>query len=1222
GETSDRFLTVGAGLKAATSTRTSTTWFFMTESARVGEALHLGADMSLDRLRDHLGPEAVTQTATEHRRRVASKLFGVEDAARYGSLVHLLHRLRDPNIGNRVEAGELAALLRDALPPLSETALDKAAERFEALEQIKEQLERVEKTAAALERFLVDYAGYAKSRLAERARGADEAGSILRRAQRERERLAAELKRVTEELEKAESLVVSVRESVRRAAAELEALRSSEAYKQHRQLDDRRRTVAAKASETETAGRAARAQAEMLDEAVRDVDRAEQRVSAKAQAIADATADLERHARTAGLDPAVVPAEPDGIEDALAVAAGRRRAAEQVRRLALVSAAKSDEARRADEQAARSESELAEHQQEADEAATQWRTATTSWCKEVARWSDSELPAAIKSEPGAAADARELKRSLEDLVSGATDDDLAGIATLARELAEPVRRASRDLEGRAQVGLQVALGRLVELEAEHVALESETEVRPPRSRFRDLERDAGSGAAFYQLVEFVPGLEPDEMAGLEAALESSGLLDAWVSREGIVVHPFTHDIFWRSDGAAPVVTSRSLADVLVPANEQVAALLRTIALDEVAGDGPPLPYVSLDGRWSLPPLSGAWTKAAPELVGVLARRETRARRLAELESRLADQRGAVGAAEGSVAAARAAGDHVDRWLAALPDGSAVRSAAAEAHATERALTGARARHDEDRRVAEGARASAAVARTELEHAAAGDTLPRAVDDLDAVIRSASDLERGLGSWQSDWEILDGLRSDAGEADERRTRRAAAAAGARDREVLLQGELEADKVSLSTLEEAVGTSVDEVLRRIEEVTLRHRQAAADEPGAQARVTELAGARGAATERHAESERIVEEATSGRATAADRLARALRLPGVAAAALGADFEGQPDQAATSAAALLECLGVFETVSDGVILNRLHALSDGLAAGYDVIDDEDDGVKFVLVADDAGRQPLPAVTARVSGEAAAARERLAVGERETIERFLLGELGDEVRERLLEAYDLVSSANEALGSVHSSHGKGARLTWSVDDEVPESARAAAKLLVRSPRSVEEDAELRDWLMELIRAERDRDPVLGYAEHLRSALDYRRWHRFAVQVTDDAHGGVPRLLSPRLGLSQGEQRVLSYLALFAAASAHYDSLGRGCPRLLLLDDAFAKVDEPTHGRLLDLLVRLDLDFMITSERMWGCHPEVPSLEIYEALRDPSAAGVALVHFHWDGRERHLVGI
>ena len=116
--------------------------------------------------------------------------------------------------------------------------------------------------------------------------------------------------------------------------------------------------------------------------------------------------------------------------------------------------------------------------------------------------------------------------------------------------------------------------------------------------------------------------------------------------------------------------------------------------------------------------------------------------------------------------------------------------------------------------------------------------------------------------------------------------------------------------------------------------------------------------------------------------------------------------------------------------------------------------------------------------------------------------------------------------------------------------------------------------------------------------------------------------MLSPRLGLSQGEQRVLSYLALFAAASAHFDSLGDGCPRLLLLDDAFAKVDEPTHGRLLELLVDLDLDFMITSERMWGCFSQVPSLEIYEVLRDPAVAGVALVHFHWDGHERRLVGI
>lgn len=127
---------------------------------------------------------------------------------------------------------------------------------------------------------------------------------------------------------------------------------------------------------------------------------------------------------------------------------------------------------------------------------------------------------------------------------------------------------------------------------------------------------------------------------------------------------------------------------------------------------------------------------------------------------------------------------------------------------------------------------------------------------------------------------------------------------------------------------------------------------------------------------------------------------------------------------------------------------------------------------------------------------------------------------------------------------------------------------------------------------------------------------------MLDDARPGSVRTLSSRLGLSQGEQRVLSYLALFAAASASFEAIGGEAPRLLLLDDAFAKVDEPTHGRLLELLVRLNLDFLITSERLWGCFATVPSLEIYEALREPTVPGVAFVHFHWDGRQRHLVGL
>jgi uncharacterized protein (TIGR02680 family) len=871
------------------------------------------------------------------------------------------------------------------------------------------------------------------------------------------------------------------------------------------------------------------------------------------------------------------------------------------------------------EQAARSEAELAARNRETEAAEVSWYDATAGFAAAVTQWADRPLPAILHDAAGPTADTEALENALRAITGGATEEDLGTLAGLAREVVAPVKAAARALEIDAEAAHSRAAEELAALAAEHARLEAEPEARPPRSRFREAERDAQAGAPFYELVDIRPDLSPEDAAGVEAALEASGLLDAWVSARGIVVHPSTRDVLWRADAPPLPEGVRSLADVLVPLTDQADHLLRSVALEP--GDTP-VPYATVEGRWSLPPLSGAWKKPSSDFLGATARRATRARRLADLEAQMASGREVLAAAAGHREDARGAVRSVEQMLLEVPDDSAVRAAAADARAAAKVAEAASARHDDDRRSVEQARNRAAIARNELTHAAAADSLPAGIDDLDTVIVSAGELASGLRSWQRQWHELGRLRVDADGLRERHTERENVAMVAAERAAALERVHEHEELALNTLEEAIGSSVEDVLRQISEAQRRKASATEAEPSAQVDVTRLAGEHGEARARHTEAGRAVEETSAALAEAGDRLAAALGLPGVADAAIGAEWEHNSDDPVGSAAALSERLGEFAAVSDGVILNRLHELEAGLAGGYDVVSDEVDGVKFVLVADDLGRQPLPNVATRVSAEAAAARERLAAGERETIERFLLGELGEEVRERLLEAHDLVRSANQALGSVRSSHGLGAHLEWSLDDDAGGPARTASRLLVMSPRSQEEDAELRDALMELIRAERESDPAAGYAEHLRTALDYRRWYRFTVKVTNDAQPGSARVLSSRLGLSQGEQRVLSYLALFAAASAHFDSLGTGCPRLLLLDDAFAKVDEPTHGRLLALLIKLDLDFVITSERMWGCFPEVPSLDIYEALRDPAAPGVALVHFHWDGYERHLVGI
>jgi uncharacterized protein (TIGR02680 family) len=1214
----ERFCTLGAGLKASTSTRQPATWFFLTEDARVGVDLHLNPTVSVEKLKERLGAESVT-TAAEHRRRVATHLFGLHDEMRYSNLLHLLRRLRDPNIGNRIEAGELAAVLRDALPPPSGEALEKAADRFDTLEQVREQLARTERTAAVLARFLDTYRSYARGVLGERCHAVLGADAEHRRAAREAKRLAGEAEAAVRAQAAADAEVEHLFEDESRARVELEGLQASEAYKDHLHLDDRRRAVAAKLETARIARQSAEAAGRAARQAADDVERAAERAAEAERRVNDGRAVLVRLAREAGIDQAVVPRQADAIAPAVAVADGRRRAAAQVRVIAERAAETAVLAAQADARAARSEQELSARQSQADEANSAWVTESGAWRQAVTDWTHAERPDLAGGELGPPPDWGRLYRAMGE--GGAVAEELAEVSELAVALLLPLREAARGAESGARADVREAERALKEMEAERARLEAEEEARPPVSRFLGAERDERAGSPFYELVDFVPDLDGPARAGLEAALEASGLLDAWVAGNGLVVHPSTHDVILRLD--APVLPEGvpTLADALTAPRPEVARLLRTVGL----GDSGDNPWMATDGRWSLGPLRGAWSKVEAEYLGAGARRATRDRRLAETTRRCAELSAALAGVSARFEAARGVRERLDNLPATLPPDTLVRRSASTALALAGVASDALSRAEEDRRSAQQARTTAAQVRSELTHAASLDSLPVTMDGLSAVERAASDMARELHGWERLWAEWGGRTHEVAELTARHAERVVSADAAASDASALEQQHGNEMASLAALEDAIGASVAQVLAAVDACRAVMEAAQQALPPARERAGSLGVKAGSALAQASTAAAAVEVADSAVTASGERLQRAAVLPGVSVAACGVEWEWDGSGVVDAARALQARVAERPeggAASDQVVLNRYRELEDGLAGGYDVVASEDDGVKYFHVVDDTGRQPLPAVAARVATEAEQTRGRLLADEREVIERFLLGELGEEIRERLLESHDLVLAANRALAGVRTSHGKGAHLNWQIDPEAPPAARVATQLLVMAPRATEEDARLRDALMDLIRAQREKDPSLGYLAHLREALDYRYWHRFSVQAVDDARPGSTRVLSSRLGLSQGEQRVLSYLALFAAAAAHFDGLGASCPRLLLLDDAFAKVDEPTHGRLLELLIELDLDFVMTSERMWGCFPEVPSLEIYEALREPLVPGVALVHFRWDGRQRHLIGM
>ena len=355
----------------------------------------------------------------------------------------------------------------------------------------------------------------------------------------------------------------------------------------------------------------------------------------------------------------------------------------------------------------------------------------------------------------------------------------------------------------------------------------------------------------------------------------------------------------------------------------------------------------------------------------------------------------------------------------------------------------------------------------------------------------------------------------------------------------------------------------------------------------------------------------EAALGRSVRADERA------GLDAVRGGAAGSPVPDWAAVAPARAVDVNGVHAEV---------RTLAAGPAADSEPRVVPVHGALAVLARDEtAAELPLGEVSARLAGTVVRERDLLTDRERKLFEEHLLGELGDRLRSRRQEAAELVSGMNALLEGVRTSQGIRVRLDWELREDAGSEVRDAVALLGRPLGALlpDERTRLRAALSALIEVQRAAEPERGYAEHLAQALDYRRWSAFRVRITRPEATGWTTL-TRRTPLSQGEQKVVCYLPLFAAAAAHFTSVAGAAPyapRLVLLDDAFPKIDVATHPLLFGLLVDLDLDFVVTSERLWGDCATVPSLAIYEALRSPTERGIAQYRHVWDGRRLTALG-
>lgn len=745
-------VTAGIGMKANRGGDGVQRWYFLLRGPRIGEdvALRRGNyPLTRRELVDVLGDEdELLTTPSEYRRRLNDIVYGFPSVEQYETMISLLLELRRPHLSKALNARDVGALLSASLPEVDHDLMRRLGEGIEQLDDLQEALRTLETVRERVDQFnRSSYRAYAQAAVSERGerlRRADTAHGKASALRRERADKLDEARARAHELEQA---LVDVVTRLERAEGERDALRQSAAWASISEVEQLGQTagharVAAEQAHERGADASARAAADEADTiAAEAVAEREHATLTKTLAIlaeeAGAAGFATRHEALAS-----------ALEEQARAESGAELLGEEAERCLLMLG----EHQQLLDTLAESETAYERERRERDEAEltvrrlaeqragleTQLGDASNALVEAIEAWVGElcELPL------DQAAQERVLELACAAGVEGSPSPQEVWRDVLAERRNALLEERSRLLAR----GEQLA-GESQELEATRGLLAGEQDEPPPVPPTRLATRERREGAPLWQLVDFAPSLGAQERAGIEAALEAAGLLDAWVAPDGAVRDPDTLDVLL--DAGAPRAAGATLAHALIATGDSpversaIERVLAAVALvekpaEDLARHGC---AVSRGGHFRLGLAQGHFCKPVAEYIGASARAARRARRIAELDAALE----AVAAREDELRLTLAA---IEQRLAALaadverfPDVESLASARRKLMIAEQREQDARVAYADREREVGAAADRRAHARTVLSGHAESCGLPSDLDRVD--IRAREGAAHGI-----------------------------------------------------------------------------------------------------------------------------------------------------------------------------------------------------------------------------------------------------------------------------------------------------------------------------------------------------------------------------------------------------------------------------------------------------------------------------------------------
>ena len=253
----------------------------------------------------------------------------------------------------------------------------------------------------------------------------------------------------------------------------------------------------------------------------------------------------------------------------------------------------------------------------------------------------------------------------------------------------------------------------------------------------------------------------------------------------------------------------------------------------------------------------------------------------------------------------------------------------------------------------------------------------------------------------------------------------------------------------------------------------------------------------------------------------------------------------------------------------------------------------------------------------------------DRELFEDILSQTISQQLTDRIAESRKWVLDMSQLMKEMDTSMGLIFSLDWKPrkaenDDEL--DTADLEKILLRDSAllTMEDIEKVAMHFRSKIRMEKrtleENNGMINYMELVRDALDYRKWFEFHMYFRRGE--GDRKLLTNAAfnRFSGGEKAMAMYVPLFAAVNAQYQKAGNDDhPRVIALDEAFAGVDDKNISSMFELVHKLDFDYIMNSQALWGCFATVKGLRIAELSRPQDSQVVSVIRYTWNGQERIL---